>query len=302
MSVPQSDELRRTPAMAARRGPQTGKRTRIPRFARTVQGAGGLILFAFVVLVALIGPLFAPYPLDRPVGIPGSPAAPGAPFGLDELGRDVLSRFLHGGLPVLSLAIVSIAAAYLLGVQLGMIAGLNHESRTDTLIMRVVDVHMAFPPLLLLLVLISGSGTSPVVVAIGIVLVLFPGVVRIVRSATQEVATTGFVDAAVVRGERPLSIMFREVLPNIVQTVLADLGIRFSSAIVLAASLNFLGLGSRPPAANWGLMVAENRTVLASNIWAALLPAAMLAVLIIAVNLIADAYTKTLGRSKGADS
>ena len=186
---------------------RTGRRVRIPALARTVQGATGLILFAFVVLVALIGPLVAPYPLDQPLGIPGNPPVSGAPFGLDALGRDVLSRFLDGGLPVLSLAVVSVAVTYVLGVQFGMIAGLSAESRTDASIMRVVDVLIAFPPLLLLLVLISGSGTSPVVMTIGIVLVLFPGVVRIVRSATQDVATKGFVDAAVLRGERAVQIV-----------------------------------------------------------------------------------------------
>ncbi|MGI5129923.1 ABC transporter permease [Pseudonocardia sp. CA-107938] len=277
-------------------------RTRLPAFLRTPQGAIGLVLLAFVVAVALIGPLVAPFPLDRPLGPPGLGPVAGAPFGLDELGRDVFSRFLHGGHPVLSLAVVSIAATYLLGIQLGMIAGLNHGSRTDAGIMRVVDVFIAFPALLLLLVLISGSGTSPTVMAVGLVLVLFPGVVRIVRAATQDVATSGFVDAAVVRGERQLSIMYREIFPNIVQTVLADVGIRFSSAIVLAASLNFLGLGARPPAANWGLMVAENRTILPTNLWAAVLPAAMLAVLTVAVNLLADAYTRTLGRTSGVES
>jgi peptide/nickel transport system permease protein len=272
------------------------------RFARTPQGAVGLALFTAVVLVALLGPLFAPHPLAQPIGFPGSPPSSNAPLGTDFLGRDVLSRYLDGGIPVLALAAASIAGTYLLGIQLGMMAGLNQGTFLDSAIMRVVDVFIAFPPLLLLLVLISGTGSSQAVVGIGIVLVLFPGVVRIVRSATQEIATTGYVDSAILRGEKPLAIMYKEILPNIVQTILADFGIRFSSAIVLSASLNFLGLGSQPPAANWGLMVAENQLILGSNIWAAALPAATLAILAISINLMADAYTATLGRSRGTDS
>lgn len=274
-------------------------RPQLPSFVTTRQGATGLLLFIAVLATAAFGPLFAPYDIAEPIGVPGNPPVPGAPLGLDQLGRDVLSRFLNGGAPVILLAAVSVIVAYAVGVQLGMIAGLNHGRFVDSMIMRVVDVFIAFPPLLLLLVLISGSGSSPIVVAGGIALVLFPGVTRIVRSATQEVSTSGFIDAAVVRGESPTAIMYREIFPNIVQTVLADVGIRFSTAIVLAASLNFLGLGSRPPAANWGLMVAENRLIMGSNIWATVAPALMLGVLVISVNLIADAHVKSLGRSKG---
>lgn len=274
-------------------------RLRVPRFAATKQGLVGSVVFIAIVATAAVGPFLAPYSIAQPIGVPGNPPVDGAPFGLDQLGRDVLSRFLHGGAPVIILAAASIVLAYGVGIQLGMVAGLNHGRSIDTAIMRFVDVFIAFPPLLLLLVLISGTGASPLVIAGGIALVLFPGVTRIVRSATQEMSTSGFIDAAVVRGEKPSAIMYREIFPNIVQTILADVGIRFSTAIVLAASLNFLGLGSRPPAANWGLMIAENRLVMASNIWATVLPASMLGLLVISVNLIADAYVKSLGRSKG---
>jgi ABC-type dipeptide/oligopeptide/nickel transport system permease subunit len=220
-------------------------------------------------------------------------------FGTDSLGRDVLSRVLFGGSSVLTLSLVSIALTYLVGVQLGVLAGLSRRAFVDPLIMRLVDLLVTFPPLLLLLVLLSGAGEGFWVLVLGIALVLFPGVARVARSATAEVATTGYVEAATVRGERLPAIMYREVLPNIAPAILADLGVRFAAAVILAASVNFLGLGAQPPAADWGLMVSENRTVIATNVWAVALPALLLAVLTISVNLLADAYAHSLGRSDG---
>jgi peptide/nickel transport system permease protein len=129
------------------------------------------------------------------------------------------------------------------------------------------------------------------------VMVLFPGVARIVRTATLEVTTTAYIEAAVARGERPPAILVHEVLPNIAPSVLADMGVRFSGAIVLAASVNFLGLGSQPPAANWALMIAENRAIIVTNLWSLFAPAVLLALLTISVNMVSDAYVRSLGRS-----
>lgn len=268
-------------------------------FLRTPQGMVGAVILIVVLGVALIGPLVAPHPLDAPIGPPGSPPSAGALLGTDFLGRDVLSRVLHGGFAVLRLSVLTIALTYAVGVSVGMLAGLT-KSIVDPLLMRAVDVFLVFPPLLLLLLLLAGAGDGQGVLIIGIVMVLFPGVARVVRTATLEVSTTGYIEAAVARGERMPSIMRREVLPNIAPTILADLGVRFSGAIILAASVNFLGLGSQPPAANWGLMIAENRQILSTNIWPVLVPALFLALLTISVNMLGDAYLRGLGRSDAA--
>jgi peptide/nickel transport system permease protein len=258
----------------------------------------GLVVLMVIVGVALIGPLVAPHPLAQPIGVPGAGPGHGAVLGTDFLGRDVLSRVLHGGLSVIALAVLTVSLTYLIGVAVGMIAGLS-RSLVDPILMRSVDVLITFPPLVLLLLLISGAGASFLVLTVGIVLVLFPGVARIVRTATLEVSTTGYVEAATGRGESAFAIMRREILPNIAPPILADLGVRFSGAIILAASVNFLGLGAKPPAANWGLMVAENREIIATNIWSVLVPAVLLALLTISVNLLGDAYSRSLGRSGG---
>jgi ABC-type dipeptide/oligopeptide/nickel transport system permease subunit len=269
-------------------------------FLRTRRGILGLIILGFVVAVALIGPLVAPHPLTQPVGIPGAPPGHGSPLGTDIVGRDVLSRLLHGGFPVLWQSVLSVGLAYVVGVTVGMLAGLS-RSWTDPVLMRGVDLLMVFPPLLLLLVLIAGAGSAAWVTIIGVAVVLFPGVARLVRTATLEVSTRGYVEAAVARGERTYAIMRREILPNIALPIIADASVRFLGAIFLVASLNFLGVGSQPPAANWGLMIAENRPVIGTNLWSVLAPALMLALLTISVNLIGDAYAATRGRSGGRD-
>jgi peptide/nickel transport system permease protein len=130
-----------------------------------------------------------------------------------------------------------------------------------------------------------------------VAIVLIPGIARIMRTATLEASTRGYVDAALARGESTPAILRREILPNVMPLLLADFGIRFGYSIVLVASMNFLGLGLTAPAADWGLMISENRDYIALNEWSVLAPAFMLALLTIAVNVIADAYVGSLGRS-----
>jgi peptide/nickel transport system permease protein len=271
-------------------------RPRWPRALRTPQGKVGLLLLVLVVGVALIGPLVASHAIAEPIGAPGDAPRSGAPLGTDYLGRDVLSRSLHGGISVLWVAFVTTALVYLVGVTVGMIAGLS-RSLVDPIVMRIVDVFLVFPPLMLLLLLFAGAGTGVGVLIIGIVLVLAPGVARLVRTATLEVSTNAYIEAAVARGERTFALMRREVLPNIAPSIIADVGVRFAAVIILAASVNFLGLGTKPPAANWGLMIAENLAVVATNTWSVLGPAIMLALLTISVNLLGDGYSRSLGRS-----
>jgi peptide/nickel transport system permease protein len=151
--------------------------------------------------------------------------------------------------------------------------------------------------MLLLLVLVTGLGTSTPVLIFGVVIVLFPGVARIVRTATLEASVRGYVEAAVARGERVPAVLFREILPNIVTPIMADLGIRFSAAVIFISSLNYLGLGLKPPSSNWGLMVSENREIIGANPWSVLVPAILLGLLTVSVNLVADSYARSRGRS-----
>lgn len=254
------------------------------------------MLLGLILLVAVAGPLVAPHDPAEPVGLPGSSPSGNALLGTDGLGRDVLSRVLHGGLTVIGLGLTAAAVSYVLGVLIGLTAGYS-RNLLDPFLMRGVDVLLAFPPLLFVLVLVTGAGASVAVLVFAVGIVQTTGISRMVRAATLEVAVRGYVEAAVARGERLPAILRREILPNIVTPLLADFGLRFTYAIVLIASMNFLGLGLVPPAADWGLMVAENRAFISLNMWAVVAPAVLLALLTIAVNLLGDAHVRVLGRS-----
>jgi ABC-type dipeptide/oligopeptide/nickel transport system permease subunit len=266
------------------------------RFVRTPAGLVGSVLLATVVAIALLGPFVAPYAPDEPVGVPYSGPAEGTPFGTDFLGRDVLSRVLWGGRSVLLLAGLATALAYAGGIGIGLAAGYS-RSLVDPALMRAADVVLSVPALLVLLVLVTGAGTSKAVLVAGVALVQMPLIARIIRSATLEQSVRGFVEAAVARGESTAAILRREILPNIAGPIAADVGLRFTYAIILVASVNFLGLGLQPPAADWALIISENRTGLTLNPYVILVPAALIALLTISVNLVGDAIARSLGIS-----
>lgn len=266
------------------------------RFVRTPSGLVGSVLLVAVVAVALLGPLFAPYAPDEPVGVPFSGPAEGTPFGTDFLGRDVLSRVLWGGRSVLALAGLATLLAYAGGIVIGLAAGYS-RSLLDPALMRAADVMLSFPALLFLLVLVTGAGTSKTVLVLGVALVQMPLIARIVRAATLEQSVRGFVEAAVARGERTSAILRREILPNIAGPIAADVGLRFTYAIILVASVNFLGLGLQPPAADWALIISENRGGLTLNPYVILVPAALISLLTISFNLVGDAIARNLGIS-----
>jgi ABC-type dipeptide/oligopeptide/nickel transport system permease subunit len=272
-------------------------RLRWPRFTQTVAGKVGLGMLVFVLAVAFFGPLISPHGIASPIASPGQPPSGAAPLGTDYLGRDVLSRVLHGGLSVIWIGTAATLLSYALGITVGLIAGYQ-RTLVDPVLMRGVDVLLAFPALLVLLLLVAGLGSHIWVLVIGVALVQLPPIARIIRTATLEVSTRGYVEAAQARGERTSAILRREILPNVAPVVLADFGIRFGFSIILIASVNYLGLGLAPPAADWGLMIAENQQYISLNVWSVLSPAIMLALLTICVNLIADAYVQTLGRSQ----
>jgi peptide/nickel transport system permease protein len=266
------------------------------RFLQTRSGAVGLGLVAFVVLVALFGRYFAPHAPSTSIGVPLGGPSSDALLGTDFLGRDVFSRLLYGGRSVIALAAAATALAYVVGLTVGLVAGYS-RSVLDPLLMRTADVMLAFPPLLFLLVLITGAGTKVAVLVIGVAAIQAPGISRIVRTATLEVSVRGYVEAAVARGERGAWVVAREVAPNILAPVLVDSGLRFTYSILIIASVNFLGLGLQPPSPDWALMISENRQYISLNAAAALAPAGMIALLTIGINLTGDAIARSLGRS-----
>ena len=266
------------------------------RFARSGTGAVGAAMLVLVLVVALFGPFVAPNSPERTIGIPYDGPSAEALLGTDFLGRDVLSRVLWGGRSVIALAGLSVLLAYAGGLAFGLAAGYS-RGLLDPILMRSADVLLSLPALLFLLVLVTGLGSSRTVLVVGVALIQLPLVARIIRSATQAQSVRGFVEAAAARGERTSAILGRELLPNIVPTIAADVGLRLTYAIILVASVNFLGLGLQPPDADWGLMVSENRSGLNLNPLAVLGPATVIALLTIAANMVGDAVARQQGVS-----
>ena len=268
------------------------------RVWRKLDGGGrvGAALVLFVLAVAFLGPLAAPYSPTKPVGLPGSGPSLHDLLGTDFIGRDVLSRVLYGGRSVILLGAAATVLSYVIGGLVGLIAGYT-RSFADSLLMRGVDVLRAFPPLLVLLVLATGAGNGVPILVFGVGLVEFPPLSRIFRTATLEASQASYVDAAVLRGERTRAILWREILPNIADQVTATIGLYFSLSIILIASMNFIGLGLQPPTADWGLMVAENRGIINLNPWVIIVPTLMIAVLTVGLTLVGDSYAGVRGRS-----
>lgn len=258
-------------------------------------GRVGLTGTALVLLLACLGPLIGGSP-TRQSGIPFSSPDSQQPLGTDLLGRSVLDRVLHGGLRLILVAAVATLLAYLIGASLGLLAGYR-SGLVDDVIMRVLDILLSFPPILLLLVLAAGIGQGLSTIFIGTVLVNVPGAARVIRSATQELVGRPYVEAAVMRGEPTWVVLGREILPNIRGTVLADAGPRLSGTIILIAGLNYLSIGVNPPTPDWGAMIFENRQGLTLNPWTVAVPALLIVLLVVSVNLLADAYARSTGRS-----
>jgi peptide/nickel transport system permease protein len=277
--------------VAAKRRNTTIRRVLAPPAAKV-----GLAITATILFIALAGPFFAPHGPATIVGAPYQTPTSSFPLGTDFVGRDVLSRVLWGGRTVVGLAGIATILAYAIGATIGLVAGYT-RTKVDSTLMRFMDVILAFPAILLLLVLATGAGSSVEVLVLGIALVHIPGVARIIRTATAEAAVRGYVEAAVARGESMWSIMYKEILPNLWGVIVADGGPRFTVSILLVASINFLGVGLQPPSADWALMISENREGLTIQPWALVAPALLIALLTIGINTAADAVARGMGRS-----
>lgn len=263
---------------------------------RTTEARIGLVLCIGLLMVIAFGRFLAPY---SPTELATGPAASGPSgdhfLGTDQLGRDVFSRFLHGGASVLVVPVVAVSLALALGGSLGML-GAYQRGRVDQFVGRSFDFLMAVPPLLVVLVLIAGIGRSIAVVVVTVALTFAPRIGRVVRGATQTVATKDYVSAAQLRGESTVSILGRELLPNITGPVLAIYALYVTYGIIFVTTLSFLGLGAQPPSSDWGLMVAESRSFLALNPWGTLAPAFGIATLSVAFTLVADGVNRRLTR------
>jgi peptide/nickel transport system permease protein len=255
----------------------------------------GALVVIFWILVAVLAPIVSPYAPNDIVGRINQAPSGAFVMGTDELGRDVLSRLIFGSRPILLLAPLSVICAQVVGVTLGLFSG-YWGGLIDELIMRVVDAFMAFPTLLLYMIIIAALGPSRLNVVLAITVAGTPGVARIVRSLVLDIRSREYIQAAQLRGESPFYIMFIEILPNCFGPLIVDACLRVGYAAFAIGTLGFLGLGLPPPDPDWGRMVAEGRVWMMTAPWIVLPPSLAITSLVVALNLVADGLQEQLGR------
>ena len=263
--------------------------------ARTPRGAAGLAMALLVVLLAVIGPALSPHSPNALLTLTFAKPSSQFPLGGDVLGRDVLSRVLGGGWLLLLMAVAATAIGIVAGATAGISAAYLRGAR-DGIIMRTVDVILAFPQLVFALLLLSLLGPKLWLIVLAVGLSHAPAVARVIRSATLDVAERDYVKVAELQGMRPAKVMTKEILPNLISPLMVETGLRLTYSIVIMAGLAFLGFGQPPPAPSWGTMINENRIGLQLNPWAVIVPAVLIALLTIGTNTFTDAVARvTIG-------
>ncbi len=264
------------------------------RLKRRPAALVGVAIFCFFLLLALLGPLIAPYAYDaQEAALRLKPPTLQHPFGTDQFGRDILSRIIVGARNIFLLGGIGTLLAVVIGTPIGLASGYA-GGLLDEVIMRLLDVLLSFPSLLLALVLLSVLGPSNLNLVLVVTLLYIPMIARVVRSMVLDLKTKEFVEAARVRGERRSYILFREILPNSLPPLLVETSMRFSYSIFLVASLGFLGLGVQPPSPDWGLQINEARAYFDLAPWTLIFPAGTIALLVIATSLMSDGLRQVM--------
>jgi peptide/nickel transport system permease protein len=259
----------------------------VPRILESRVGTLGLAMVLFWVAVAVLAPLISPYSPTALVGKIIEPPSARHWLGTDEIGRDVLSRIIWGSQTILLLAPAAFAAALVVGGLMGLVAGYR-GGLVDELIMRLSDIILAFPVLLLYMIIIAAVGPSALNIVFAVTFASSPAIARIVRSLVLELKSREFVAAARLRGESSWYIMLVEILPNAKGPLIVDTCIRIGYVAFTIGTLGFLGLGLRPPTPDWGGMVNAARNYILVAPWVAAFPAIAISSLVVGLNLFAD--------------
>jgi peptide/nickel transport system permease protein len=266
----------------------------LKRLMRTPQGIIGLVLVLLVLLIVAFGPYLAPNdpdhfaPLSRYKG-------PSAAFwlGTDQYGRDILSRLLVGARSTVITAIIATIIGTIAGALLGTTSAFL-GGRADEAIMRTIDAVMSIPSLLFALLIVNLLGSNSINALLAVAIAFAPGMARITRSVALSVRKQDYINAAIARGESSSYVILREMLPNVIAPIIVEMTIRVSFAVMLFATLSFLGLGAQPPAAEWGLMVSEARRYMHQSAWMLIWPSLAIALVAIGFNLLGDGLRDAL--------
>ncbi|CAH1650858.1 ABC transporter permease [Chelatococcus asaccharovorans] len=278
---------------AVTRGSRMGKASRQTR-GMLVSDVVLIATLLAVVAMVLVPGWIAPYsPTEFNPAVAMMPPSWEYPFGTDEFGRDILSRVIHGARPTLVVAIAGAIMGVGLGTVTGLLAGYA-GGRTDEVLMRFMDALMSFPTLILATLIVVMLGSNPVNVIAAIGIVFWPRSARIARAVAQDVAQRSFIEAAWVRGESHAYILFRELLPGVLNVVVVDLSLRITYGTMLSASLSYLGIGVTPPTPAWGLMVKDGQQFIQFASWMVIWPCVAISVVAVAAVLAGERLRQIL--------
>ncbi|WP_288422311.1 ABC transporter permease [uncultured Pantoea sp.] len=266
----------------------------LKRLLRSPQGAAGVLILLLALLMVAGGAHVAPFDPES-ISILTRYRPPSAEhwFGTDQLGRDIFSRVLVGARSTILLSLLATALAMVIGSVLGT-ASAYLGGKVDEFLMRTMDAVMAIPSLLFALLIVSTLGQSSMNAVLAITIAFVPGMVRIARSVALAARQQDYISAAIARGEGGYYIILREMLPNILAPIIVEATIRVAFAIMLFATLSFLGLGAQPPEPEWGLMVSEARSYFFKAPWMMMIPGLAIALVAIGFNLLGDGLRDVL--------
>lgn len=281
-------------ALARTAGATSLTKDAVRRLRRNPGAVAGAFVLLVMILAAILAPVIAPYdPIEQDSQAIRQPPNAEHWFGADNFGRDIYSRVLYGGRMSLPVGFVAVGITAIFGVALGLIAG-YYGGRTDSIIMRGVDIMLAFPGILLAMALVAILGTSLFNLMLAVGIAAIPEYTRVVRGSVLSARETEYVIAARVSGARNQAIILRHVLPNVLPPVivLATLGI--ATAIILGSTLSFLGLGIKPPTPEWGNMLSDGRSMIRHQWWVSFFPGLAIMLTVLAINLLGDGMRDAL--------
>lgn len=257
----------------------------------------GIIIVVIGLLLAIFGPMLAPYKVGQIVTGVFAPPGGDTLLGSDGLGRDILSRLLYGAQLTVGVALAATVLGFVIGMAIGFSAA-EIRGKYDDFVTWLIDVFLSFPPILLALIVIAALSSDLVVLIATIAVIHASRVARVGRAVAMNIAALEFVEVARARGEKLTSILVREIWPSTIRPLAVEFGLRMTYSILFLSSLSFLGLGIQPPDADWGSMVRENLNALQTGAYIAVLaPAFSIAILTVGVNLIVDWLGSQSGRS-----
>ena len=247
----------------------------------------GLFVIVVYVVAAVFAPVIAPYGESEVIGSSYAPPDEAMILGGDQLGRDMFTRIIYGARNTVGIAVLTTAIAFLVGSLTGLMAA-TLGGWVDQTCGRIVDTLMAIPQLVFALLLLTIVGTNVVNLILVIALLYSPLVFRLARAVAGNIVVMDYIEAARLRGEKTWYLIVSEILPNATAPLVAEFGLRFCFVFLAISALSFLGLGIQPPTADWGSMVRENATLISFGEITPLIPAAAIALLTVAVNLVVD--------------